>query len=193
EGMLDLARSQLGDTMDALSPHIDADVPVVGLEPSCIASFRDELPRLFPSDGRARYLAGNTFLLSEFLDREDYQPPRRLSGPALVHPHCNHHGVMGTEAEARVLGRTGLDFAFTDAGCCGMAGSFGFARDRYPVSLVIAEDALLPKVRAAGEDVLLLANGFSCREQIRQCTGRQALDLAQVLRMGLHDQPSAGH
>ncbi|MBW3551594.1 MAG: 4Fe-4S dicluster domain-containing protein, partial [Proteobacteria bacterium] len=190
EGMLDLARSQLRTTMDALAPHLREDIPMVGLEPSCVASFRDELPRLFPSDGRAHHLANNTWQLSEFLDREGYEPAR-IRGAALVHPHCNHHGVMGTGAEHRMLERTGLDFEFTDAGCCGMAGSFGFSADRYDTSIRIAEYALLPKVRAASGDTLLIANGFSCREQIRQCTGRQPLDLAEVLRMSLHDAPPA--
>ena len=192
EGMLDLARSQLRTTMDALAPHLREEIPMVGLEPSCVASFRDELPRLFPSDGRADYLAHNTWQLSEFLEREHYQP-KPLQRRALVHPHCNHHAVMGTDAEHRVLERTDLDFEFTHAGCCGMAGSFGFAADRYDTSIRIAEDALLPKIRAASDETLLLANGFSCREQIRQSTGRMPLDLSEVLQMALHQAPPSRH
>ncbi|SKA11668.1 FAD-binding and (Fe-S)-binding domain-containing protein [Novilysobacter spongiicola] len=189
EGMLDLARAQLRDTMDALAPYIDQGLPVVGLEPSCVASFREELPRLFPSDGRAHYLADNAFILSEFLDRGDWCPPK-LGRRALVHPHCNHHAVMDTDAERRVLERAGVDFAFSNAGCCGMAGSFGFAEDRYEVSLQIAEHELLPKLRQTPDETLLMANGFSCREQIRQLTGRHALDLAEVLQMAIAESES---
>lgn len=92
-----------------------------------------------------------------------------------------------------MLERTGLDFEFTDAGCCGMAGSFGIAVDRYDTSIRIAGYALLPKVRASSDDTPLLANGFSCREQIRQCTGRQLLDLAEVLRMAQQESSHGPH
>jgi Fe-S oxidoreductase len=182
EGMLDLARRQLTKSMDTLAPWIDRSLPVVGLEPSCVASFRDELPNLFPGDERAHWLSRNTFILSEFLDRIGYVPPP-LKRKALVHAHCHHHAVIGLDAEKRLLGKLGLDVDFLDDGCCGMAGSFGFDAKKVEVSLAIGELGLLPAVRAAEPDTLIITNGFSCRQQIEQCTGRVALDLSQVLAM----------
>jgi FAD/FMN-containing dehydrogenase/Fe-S oxidoreductase len=184
EGMLDKARGQLADLMDTLSPSIDRSVPVVGLEPSCVAAFRDELPNLFPADERAHWLARNTYLFSEYLDRVGYAPPQ-LARKALVHAHCHHHAVIGTDAEKRLLAKTGLDCQFLDAGCCGMAGSFGFDAKKVNVSIAIGELELLPIIRAADPNTLIITNGFSCRQQIEQCTGRTALDVSQVLAMAL--------
>jgi Fe-S oxidoreductase len=184
EGMLDKARRQLARAMDTLAPWIDRGVPVVGLEPSCVASFRDELPNLFPGDERAHWLSRHTFLFSEYLDRVGYAPPP-LKRKALLHAHCHQHAVIGTEAERRLLGKTGLDVRYLDAGCCGMAGSFGFDAKKVEVSLAIGELELLPAIRAADADTLIITNGFSCRQQIQQCTGRIALDVAQVLAMAL--------
>ena len=184
EGMLDLARRQIDQTMATLAPLMARQVPLVGLEPSCVASFRDEFPALFPGDGRATYLKHNSFLLSEFLDRRGWQPPR-LARKALVHAHCHHHAIMGTQAEKPVLQRMGVDFELLDAGCCGLAGSFGFNAKYYDVSLQIAEYELMPKVRAAAEDTVILSNGFSCRQQIEHCSGRSVLSLAELLDEGL--------
>jgi len=189
EGMLDKARAQLTDILDALAPHVDHDVPVVGLEPSCVAAFRDELPNLLPGDERAHWLSRNTFLFSEYLDRVGYAPPP-LKRRALVHAHCHHHAVIGTDAERRLLAKAGLDAEFLDAGCCGMAGSFGFDAKKVDVSLAIGELELLPAIRAADPDTLIITNGFSCRQQIEQCTGRTALDVAQVLAMALAEGTS---
>ncbi|HET6433123.1 FAD-binding and (Fe-S)-binding domain-containing protein [Dyella sp.] len=188
EGMLDLARHQLRDILHALAGPIDADVPVVGLEPSCVTSFRDELPRLFPGDEKALWLSRNTFIFSEFIERSGYLPPP-LRRKALVHAHCHHHAVLGTAAEKRLLGRLGLDVTWLDAGCCGMAGSFGFDARKVDVSVRVGELQLLPAVRAAAPDTLIITNGFSCRQQIAQCTGRQALDVSQVLAMAVRQGP----
>ena len=179
-GMLDLARRQLRQILEALEREIAAGLPVVGLEPSCVAVFRDELINLFPEDEAARRLSSQTFTLAEFLVREGYEPPRR-SGTAIVHGHCHQQAVMGMDADRELLGRMGLDVRLLDAGCCGMAGAFGFEADHHKVSLAVAERALLPAVRATGPEALILADGFSCREQIRQLTGRRALHLAEVL------------
>ncbi|HSU83193.1 MAG TPA: heterodisulfide reductase-related iron-sulfur binding cluster, partial [Thermoanaerobaculia bacterium] len=179
-GMLDLARRQLRQILKALGREIAAGLPLVGLEPSCVAVFRDELVNLFPEDEAARRLSSQTFTLAEFLIREKFEPPKR-SGQAVVHGHCHQQAVMGMSADRELLGRMGLDVQVLDAGCCGMAGAFGFEADHYEVSLAVAERALLPAIRAAGPDALLLADGFSCREQIRQLTGRRALHLAEVL------------
>lgn len=186
EGMLALARRQLRASMDALSPWIDRGVPLVGLEPSCISSFRDELPALFPNDERAHWLAANSYLLGEFLDRDGYVPPR-LDRKVLVHAHCHHHAVIGTESEKRLLRALGVDFRFLDAGCCGLAGAFGFRAEHYDVSMQIGELALLPAVREADPDTLIVSNGFSCRQQIEQATGREVLAMSQLLALALHE------
>lgn len=184
EGMLDLARHQLRKTMDTLAPLMTRQVPLVGLEPSCISSFRDELAALFPGDGRATYLNQNSFMLSDYLDRKQWQPPK-LHGKALVQAHCHHHAVMGVGGERHMLERLGLDFELLDAGCCGLAGSFGFQAEHYDVSLKIAEHQMLPKIRAASADTLIVSNGFSCRQQIEHCTGREVLGLAELMDRGL--------
>jgi len=178
-GLLDRARSQLRAILDALRPEIRAGVPIVGLEPSCVAVFRDEMLQFFPGDEDARRLAAQTVTLAELLVRTDFAPA--LAGPALVHPHCHHHAVLGLAADREILGRTGLDARFLDAGCCGMAGSFGFSKEHYGLSLEIGERALFPAVRSAAPGALILADGFSCRTQISQATGRRALHLAEVL------------
>ena len=182
-GWLDLAKRQLLRILEALRPEIEAGVPLVGLEPSCAAVFRDELPQLFPDREDARRLAAQTFTWSEFLTRPEtsFTPPR-LEGQAIVHGHCHHRAVMGLGADRLLLERMGLDFHILDSGCCGMAGAFGYEKDHYEVSIACGERVLLPEVRAAGPEVLILADGFSCREQIVQTTGRRALHLAEVAR-----------
>ena len=187
-GMLDRAENLLLDILDALALEIEAGIPIVGLEPSCVAVFRDELGNLFPHDERARRLSRQTFLLSEFLDNyKDLIPLPRFERKAIVHGHCHHKSVMKMNAEENVLRRMGLDFKMPSPGCCGMAGSFGFEDDKYDVSIAIGELELLPAVRRAPPDWLVIANGFSCREQIAQETDREALHLAEVLQMAIHD------
>jgi FAD/FMN-containing dehydrogenase/Fe-S oxidoreductase len=195
-GMLRLARRQLLQILDALREEIRAGTPLVGLEPSCLAVFRDELGQQLPHDEDARRLARQSFLLSEYLEREapGWQPPR-LAGrrrKALVQAHCHHHAVAKLNAEKAVLGKLGLDFELLDAGCCGMAGSFGFEKgERYEVSVRCGERALLPAVRQAAADTLIVADGFSCREQIAQGTARRGLHLAQVLQLALREAGGA--
>ncbi|HLJ80240.1 MAG TPA: FAD-linked oxidase C-terminal domain-containing protein, partial [Ktedonobacterales bacterium] len=183
-GMLDTAERLLRQILDTLRPQIEAGVPIVGLEPSCISVFRDELVNLFPNDADARRLKEQTFMLSEFLAQkaESYEPPT-LRRKALVHGHCHHKSVLGMDAELSLLKQVGLDIEELKSGCCGMAGAFGFERsgEHYDVSIKCGERVLLPAVRDAAKDTLILADGFSCREQIAQCTDRQALHIAQVL------------
>lgn len=190
-GMLDRAESLLLQILDALAPEIEAGVPIVGLEPSCVAVFRDELCNLFPRDERAQRLSRQTFLLSEFL--ENYKkliPLPRLERKAIVHGHCHHKSVMKMNAEEAVLARMGLDCHAPAPGCCGMAGSFGFEDDKYEISTAIGELELLPAIRKAPPDWLVIANGFSCREQIAQGTDRQAFHLAEILQMALYEGPN---
>jgi Fe-S oxidoreductase len=185
--MLDLARRLLRQVLAELRPQIRAGLPLVGLEPSCLAVFRDELGNLFPGDQDARRLAAQACTLAEFLERHapDFKPPR-LDAKALVQHHCHHYAVMGFGPDTRLLERMGLDAEVLDAGCCGMAGSFGFERgDHYRVAMAAGERVLLPRVREADGDTMVIADGFSCRTQIEQGTGRRALHLAEVLRRGL--------
>ncbi|MBX5491923.1 MAG: FAD-binding oxidoreductase [Chloroflexi bacterium] len=194
-GMLDLAKRHLRQILAVLRPHIRAGVPVVGLEPSCVSVFRDELVNLYPHDEDASRLQQQVFLLSEFLERKvpDYRP-NRLRGRALVQGHCHHQAVLGMTDEVAVLDKLGLDYELLDAGCCGMAGAFGYtAGQPYEVGRAAGERVLLPAVRAAAPDTLIIANGFSCREQILQGTQRPALHLAEVLWLALrHGEPSRG-
>jgi FAD/FMN-containing dehydrogenase/Fe-S oxidoreductase len=192
-GMLDRAQALLLRILDELAEEIAAGIPVIGLEPSCVAVFRDELINLFPRDDRAQALSRQTFLLSEFLDRNSgNRPLPRFERKALLHGHCHHKSIMKMTAEESLLSRMGIDFQSPAPGCCGMAGSFGFEHDKYDISAAIGELELLPAVRRAPDDWLIIADGFSCREQIAQGTGRRALHLAEVLQMTLAPAPSPG-
>jgi Fe-S oxidoreductase len=187
-GFLDMAQRWLLQILRTMRHEIQSGTPFVVLEPSCCAVFRDELTNLFPNNEDAQRLRGQTFLLSELLQQRapHYHIPR-LDRKALVHGHCHHKTIMGLTDEEKVLERLGLRFDIPESGCCGMAGAFGFERgDHYDVSVACGERVLLPAVRQASEDTLIVADGFSCREQISQTTEREALHLAQVLRMALH-------
>lgn len=187
-GMLGEAKDFLKDIMVSLKREIIKGIPIVGLEPSCIAVFRDELTNLFASDETAQALARQSFLFGEFLARySENMKAFRFQGKALVHGHCHQKALIGMGSEKKILRGLGADFEILDAGCCGMAGAFGFEKEHYELSLQIGERVLLPRVREAAPDTLVLADGFSCREQIGQAAGRQALHLAQVLRMTIKE------
>ncbi len=186
-GMLDKAKQYLERVMQVLAAEIDAGLPVVVLEPSCASVFRDELRNLFPEDARADRLRRQTFLLSEFLQRyaPGYQPPQ-VSQKVLLHGHCHHKAIMKMTDEEALLRKMGGELKVLDAGCCGMAGPFGFEKEKYAVSQAIGERVLVPAVRKADQDTIIVSDGFSCREQIFQATGRQPLHLAELLQRGLH-------
>ncbi len=186
-GMLDRAKAYLGSVLDHLAPHIAAGVPMVVLEPSCASVFRDELRSLFPSDERAGKLRAQTFLLSEFLERHapGFSPPQ-LERSVLVHGHCHHKALMKMTDEEALLKKMGATVTMPDAGCCGMAGPFGFEAKKFDVSMAIGERVLLPAVRNAPTDTLIVADGFSCREQIEQATGRKPVHLAEAIQLGLN-------
>jgi FAD/FMN-containing dehydrogenase/Fe-S oxidoreductase len=192
-GMIDRAKKLLLQTLDVLEEEIEGQTPIVVLEPSCAAVFRDELLNLFPSDARARALSQQVFLLSEFLERKapHFELPK-LKAQALVHGHCHHKSVFKMAEEESVLRRLGIDFRAPAPGCCGMAGAFGFERDKYDTSIAVGELELLPAVRLAAADCLIIADGFSCREQIAQSTDRHALHLAEVLQMALSGETDSG-
>ena len=191
-GMLDTAKASLKRLTEALAPHVRDGVKVVGVEPSCVAAFRDELPNMLPHDEDARRLSNNTLTLAEFLQSEDYEPPK-LDRKAIVHRHCHQYAVMGFEAEQELYKKMGLDYEVLDSGCCGLAGSWGFEEDKYELSMRIGERRLLPAVRDAEVDAIIMADGFSCKTQVTQGTDRRPLHTAQVIKMALdHGNPPPG-
>jgi Fe-S oxidoreductase len=184
-GMLPTAKRYLHRLLSTLEPWIHAGVPVVGIEPSCVAVFRDELPDMLPDNLDATRLSMQTLTLAEFLDLHcDWEPPR-LEERAIVHGHCHQKAVMGMSAEEKLYERMGLDYELLDAGCCGLAGSWGFEAEHYDLSVKIGERRLLPAVRDAGESTLVIADGFSCKTQVEQLAGRRPLHTAEVIAMAL--------
>ncbi|GGL14087.1 dimethylmenaquinone methyltransferase [Sphaerisporangium melleum] len=188
-GQLDLAKKALRRTLSELSPALRAGTPVVGLEPSCTAVFRDDIAGLFPDVEDARRLRAQTVTLAELLHHHTpgWRPPQ-VPRTALAQVHCHQHAVLGYAADRALLRDAGVDLDVLDSGCCGLAGNFGFERGHYEVSEACAERVLLPAVRHAPAEAVVLADGFSCRTQIEQSDagGRRALHLAQVLRAGLY-------
>ncbi len=185
-GMLDLAERFLVNVLDALGDDIRAGTPVVGLEPSCVAVFRDELCNLLPHDEDASRLRRQTYLLSEFLEHEagDRDLPR-IGRRALLHGHCQQRAVLRFDSTTKLLDRLGVEYEVPASGCCGMAGSFGYEAEKYEVSARIGEHELLPAVRNAPKSAVVVAEGFSCRSQIRGLTDRRALHPAQLLDAAL--------
>jgi Fe-S oxidoreductase len=194
QGMLDTARRWLAQVIDVLAPLIDAGKTIVGLEPSCLLTFRDELPSLLPNDPRAAKLARSSFLFDEFLSREapDLTLPN-LRGRALLHGHCHQKAIAGLDSEIGILKRIpGLELQVPDSGCCGMAGAFGYDAEHYEISRTIGERVLLPAVRASDPQTIIISDGFSCRSQIAHlCPGRRALHLAEALNLGPLAPPSS--
>ncbi|MFJ9609459.1 FAD-binding and (Fe-S)-binding domain-containing protein [Kitasatospora sp. NPDC101176] len=188
-GQLGTARRVLRRSLRALdAAGLPADTPVVGLDPSCTATLREDLPRLLGPDGRP--LAGRTRTFAEFLDEHAPDAPLpRVPLEAVTQTHCHQHAVLGSAADRRVEARLGLHNRVLDSGCCGLAGNFGFEQGHFEVSEAIAERVLLPELRAAGPDTVVLADGFSCRTQIAQLAqGRQALHLAELIARALREQ-----
>jgi FAD/FMN-containing dehydrogenase/Fe-S oxidoreductase len=183
-GMLDKARQYLERIIEVFAQPIDAGTPIVVLEPSCASVFRDELPNLFPDHPRATRLRSQTFLLSEFLELHaaGYEPPR-LKRRVLLHGHCHQKALMKMTHAESLLRKMGAELQSVDSGCCGMAGPFGFEREKYSIAQAAGERVLLPAVRQASADTLIISDGFSCREQILHSTGRRALHLAEAIHL----------
>jgi len=193
-------------TATALAPYTSAGTPVVGLEPSCTAVFRADAHDLFPEDRDVERLTAQTRTLGELLLERapDWQPPKLASSgspaKAIVQMHCHQHAILGEHADVEMLKRAGVDPDVLDSGCCGLAGNFGFEAGHYDVSMACAEDGLLPAVRAAAEETLMVADGFSCRTQVEQSgelkgqdRGRRPVHLAQVLATALRERQPGGH
>jgi FAD/FMN-containing dehydrogenase/Fe-S oxidoreductase len=180
-GMLDRAKGALERTLEVLAPDLEAGAPIVVLEPGCLSVFRDELRQLFPNDARAQRLARQVRSFAEMAKRL-YLP--KIGSRVLLHGHCHQKALWGMGADLDVLRKAGCEVASPDTGCCGMSGSFGYRPEFYETSKRIAGLALLPAL-AADPGRAVVANGFSCREQIEDLGGRRTLHLAEVLAEGL--------
>ena len=179
-GQLDTARDLVGRAVSQLHPYVADGVPVVGLEPSCLSVLRSDAVELL-DDPRAAEVAGGVMTLAELLARtEGWNAPNLTGTEVVVQPHCHQASVMGFEADMAVLERTGATITRL-AGCCGLAGNFGVEKGHYDVSVAVAEHQLLPAVRDAGPNAVVLADGFSCRTQLDDLADVQALHLAQLL------------
>ena len=187
-GMLEEAKQYLRKVLAALAPEIAAGTPIVVLEPSCASVFHDELTNLFPTDEAAQKLKQQVVLFPDFLERVGYKPGK-LAGKAVVHGHCHHKALWSMTPEKSLLEAAGLEPDVLDSGCCGLAGSFGYEAGHHDISMQIGERVLLPAVRAAGRDTIIVSDGFSCRQQIAHGTRRQAMHTAEVLHMALTADP----
>ena len=187
-GILDQAKKQLRRILTDMQQDINNGVPVVGLEPACVAVFRDELMNLFPGDEVAKRLSRQTYFFSEFLLKKapQFRYPQ-LARKVMLHGHCHQKALIKMEDEEAVLENMGVDLESLDSGCCGMAGSFGFDQDKYDVSIQVGELVLLPAVRNATPETLVVTDGYSCREQIAQTTRRKGLHTAEVIHMALQN------
>jgi FAD/FMN-containing dehydrogenase/Fe-S oxidoreductase len=181
-GYLEEAKALWEETFSALRNAIAQQIPVIGLEPACTSSFKDELVSLFPDREEARKLSKQVVHITDFVlaNFDRFRAPQS-GGSAVVQAHCHHHAVIGFQSELDLLDRLGIEVDRPPQGCCGMAGAFGFARETADLSRQIGEREILPAVRAAPDDTLILADGFSCREQIEQGTGRTTFHIAELL------------
>jgi FAD/FMN-containing dehydrogenase/Fe-S oxidoreductase len=203
-GFLGMAKRWWIDLLDKLQPYYRAGIPMVVLEPSCWAAFKDELPDMMPNDEDAKRLKPLTFTLADFLRKKaPHYPIPRFPSKAIVHGHCHQKALDRLNdkefgklfAEKEIFKEMGIEHSNPEAGCCGMAGAFGYesVNDHYAVSIACGERVLLPEVRQSPEDQLIIADGFSCQEQIQQETARSALHSAQVLQMAMqHARPPQG-
>ncbi|MCJ7566983.1 MAG: FAD-binding protein [Anaerolineales bacterium] len=190
KGLLKEAKALAESNIRALTPYVEAGVSIIGLEPSCIITLRDEYLDFFPHDPRAKILAENSFTFEEFLVRTngmDARPIDRIQFreedvSVLFHNHCYTKALIGSKASRAMFEAAGISFEEVESGCCGMAGAFGYEKEHYPFSMEIAEDRLLPAVRhGVGQGVQISASGLSCRTQIHDGAGVVALHPAQIL------------
>jgi FAD/FMN-containing dehydrogenase/Fe-S oxidoreductase len=195
-GCVDEARTEAQRVLDALMPLLDRGIPVVGLEPSCILSFRDEVPAMIEGEASAK-LAALAFTFEEFIARETKADRMKLAlspvGPrALVHGHCHQKSFDAFAPVQQVLKLVpGLAVETIESSCCGMAGAFGYGKETIDVSLAMGELSLLPAVRKAPDDAIIVADGTSCRHQIHDGAGRETLHVARVLEMSLNQENHA--
>jgi FAD/FMN-containing dehydrogenase/Fe-S oxidoreductase len=180
-GQLDAARKVLNRSVTALDESARAGVPIVGLEPSCTAVFRSDAVELLDDGESANAVASSVRTLAELLGSTDgWEPPQLAGVDAVVQPHCHHRAVLGFDADLEILRRAGITSRVV-AGCCGLAGNFGAERGHYDVSVAIAGNDLLPAVEQADANAPVLTDGFSCRTQLHDVTGRVGIHLAELL------------
>jgi Fe-S oxidoreductase len=192
KGMLNEAKKNATTNVERLVPYAQKGIPIVGLEPSCLLTLRDEYPDLLRSEA-ARQVASQSFLLEEFLLREREAGRLSFSFPrngrrALLHGHCHQRALAGTGMTVAMLRWAGYDVDEVDSGCCGMAGSFGYEKEHYELSLAIGKLRLAPAVRDVGPEVELVAPGISRRQQIDPLTGRKARHPAELFWESLAQQ-----
>jgi Fe-S oxidoreductase len=183
-GLLGNARSYLANVFDRVAPEIEAGLPFIFLEPSCASVFKDEALELFPNDPRAQKLSKQVWLLADWLAAKapDWVNGRLTGARIILHGHCHHKAVFGgPKSEIALLRKAGAQVETINTTCCGMAGPFGFEAGKIEVSKAIANLGLLPAVNAAGPLTLIVADGFSCREQISQLSDREGMHFAEVL------------
>ena len=193
KGLLDQARAMALGTVERLAPYAERGVLIVGCEPSCLLTLRDEYLRLLPDDPRAKIVAARTTPLAGLLLQAIQAGTLRLATDSpvsgrrvLIHPHCHEKAITGTQATVELLRQIpGADVVELDVGCCGMAGSFGFEAEHYQLSQEIARLRLVPALAAEGEDVLIAAAGVSCRQQIRHLAAREARHPFELLRQAI--------
>jgi FAD/FMN-containing dehydrogenase/Fe-S oxidoreductase len=193
KGLVNKARRAARDTIERLAPLAEQGLPIVGLEPSCLLSMRDEYFALLPGDPRVKLVAEHCFTFEEFIARLADSGELKLNfeaepRPVLLHGHCHQKALVGTGPGKRTLELPGYTVTEVDSGCCGMAGSFGYEAEHYDISLAMAERRLLPAVRQKDQNTLIAAAGVSCRQQIKHGTGRQALHPAEILRAALREE-----
>ncbi len=191
KGLVDEARNAAADTVARLLPHAKEGLPIIGLEPSCLLSLKDEYLHLLPESEDAKLVASHAVMFEEFIAELAESKQLNLSFNSrqkklLLHGHCHQKALVGTDPSKTMLNLPdGYAVEEVDSGCCGMAGSFGYEQEHFDISLKMAERRLLPAVRKEPEDTILVAAGFSCRHQIKDGTGRKALHPAEVLRDAL--------
>jgi FAD/FMN-containing dehydrogenase/Fe-S oxidoreductase len=189
-GFLDMAERYLHRVLDALREDVRAGTPIVGMEPSCLAVFKDELSGMLPHDDDARRLRECAMHWSEFFERYEVDVPR-ATRQALLWGHCHHKATGGMDAEQQLLERMGLEVEEASGGCCGLAGSWGFESGRYDISLACGEQGLLPAVREADDETIVVANGFSCKTQLEQSgAGRRGLHVAKAMKLAREHRPA---
>ena len=191
-GQLDGAKRRLEKLLGVLGPFAEEEIPIVGLEPSCTAVLRSDLEDLFPNDPRARAVSTATKTLAEILTvagSRGWKMPDLSGVNAVVQPHCHHHSVMGFETDIALMTSAGASLS-TLVGCCGLAGNFGMEKGHYETSVKVAENALMPALRAAPEATIFLADGFSCRTQADQLAGVSGVSLAELLAQRITRRPS---
>lgn len=191
-GFLNVAERYLRRVLDELRDDVRAGTPIVGIEPSCLAVFKDELPKLFPHDDDAKRLAGQTYHFGEFFREREIRPPT-LRGKAVLWGHCHQKATGGMDPEKALLEEMGLEVEEATGGCCGLAGSWGYEEGHYDIAMACGEEGLFPAVRGADPATLIVANGFSCKTQLEHGKiGRRGLHLAQVMKLAREGSAAAG-